>query len=103
MSGNTLVSMVRKNTCRLRLSSCRSVGAILCVLQPGLTSVALLDKENRSAIMHNSTNRCHENYEASLVIQIIRLNCRKARHSNGDTQSISSAITNGVVSRVGFP
>ncbi|GFO42586.1 hypothetical protein PoB_006909100 [Plakobranchus ocellatus] len=35
------LSLVRVHT---KSATCRSVGAILCILQPGLTSVALLDK-----------------------------------------------------------
>ncbi|GFO36534.1 hypothetical protein PoB_006303900 [Plakobranchus ocellatus] len=38
------ISLVRAHT---KSATCRKVGAILCVLQPGLTSVALLDKVNR--------------------------------------------------------
>ncbi|GFO01382.1 hypothetical protein PoB_002788700 [Plakobranchus ocellatus] len=69
-------------------AACRSVGAILCVLQPCLTSVALLDKGRGGGghyvTTHNPTDRCCANHEASLVTQIIRLTCRWAVHSNCD-------------------
>ncbi|GFN78130.1 hypothetical protein PoB_000463600 [Plakobranchus ocellatus] len=45
-----LVSLGESTPSRLRLPSCRSIGAILCVLQAGLTSVALLDKGKEGAI-----------------------------------------------------
>ncbi|GFN81640.1 hypothetical protein PoB_000814600 [Plakobranchus ocellatus] len=41
------LSFVRAHT---KSATCRSVGAILCVLHPGLTSAALLDKGKGGAI-----------------------------------------------------
>ncbi|GFN93568.1 hypothetical protein PoB_002007400 [Plakobranchus ocellatus] len=41
------LSLVRAHT---KSATCRSVGAILCVSQPSLTSVALSDKEKGGAI-----------------------------------------------------
>ncbi|GFO12400.1 hypothetical protein PoB_003890500 [Plakobranchus ocellatus] len=41
------LSLVRAHT---KSATCRSVGAILCVLQPGLTSLALSDKGKGAAI-----------------------------------------------------
>ncbi|GFN92321.1 hypothetical protein PoB_001882700 [Plakobranchus ocellatus] len=41
------LSLVRAHT---KSATCRSVGAILCILQPGLTSVALSDKGKEGAI-----------------------------------------------------
>ncbi|GFO00435.1 hypothetical protein PoB_002694000 [Plakobranchus ocellatus] len=60
-------------------ATCRSVGAVLCGLQPALTSVVLLDKVKEGChyvTTHNSTDRFRAKHEASLVTQIIKLTCR---------------------------
>ncbi|GFO43518.1 hypothetical protein PoB_007002300 [Plakobranchus ocellatus] len=51
MFENTLCHWCESTPSRLLLSSCRSVRAILCVLQPGLTSVALLEKGKGAGII----------------------------------------------------
>ncbi|GFO44132.1 ubiquitin carboxyl-terminal hydrolase 8 [Plakobranchus ocellatus] len=54
-------------------------------------------------ITHNSTDRHRTNHKTSLVTQIIKLTCSWLKHSNCDTQSVRSAVSNRVVSSLHFP
>ncbi|GFO05448.1 hypothetical protein PoB_003195300 [Plakobranchus ocellatus] len=79
---NNKVSSDESTPSRLRLSSCRSVGAILCALLILRQRRCWMKERCHCVTTHSSTDRCRANHDASLLTQIIKPTCGLVEHSS---------------------